>query len=79
MPLFLYRTKDTDEDGDHLDFGVCRADTLEEAGRLIDERLQLIHGEDSEPLPFMVYFLVDNGSKGVMSDDGHTLLEQKKT
>lgn len=67
MNLYIYRTLDTDSDGDPLDFGVVRASDSMEAARFVDARLVKVLGGETGNLEFRLYPLGDNGAKGIIS------------
>lgn len=65
MKLFLYRTVDSDEDGDPLDFGVLRAFDTADALKIVQSHLFHLGFED--PLPdYWIYELFDSGLPGVI-------------
>jgi hypothetical protein len=65
MKLWLYRTSENDEDGDPMDFGVLRADTVGEARKYINAHLKHLWPDDPL-LEYWVYELLDVGQSGMI-------------
>lgn len=65
MLLFLYRTKENDDDGDPLDWGAVRARTEREAAEFVVKRLEECGHEDEE---FALYPQEDTGMAGIVGN-----------
>lgn len=71
MKLWLYRTKDIDEDGDPIDHGVVKASTKKLAISLVTKRLKsIIDTTDSAGLDVKLYLLRDQPHAHVLEDVG---------
>lgn len=68
MPLFLYRTLDSDTDGDPLDFGLVRAPDDKAATRFVGEHLVDVLGEEIGPMEFKLYEVVPSSKDGVVEN-----------
>lgn len=67
MKLFLYRTLDSDEDGDPVDHGVLRAMTIDQARQLVLEHIGNLDNRDSVDT-VRIYPLRDRNTSGILEE-----------